>query len=105
MGQPRVENTRRARLPPAAGRGRIFGGASPSPGPYTNHLWQSLMLNLSHKQFTKNILPSVCSRTMRHAFSTMPTCQSCITEVAEVTDNDASIRSNNTTNQDVEKYF
>src|SRR5215467_2904485 len=30
------------------------------------------------------------SRAMRHAFSTMPTCQTCITEMAQVTDNDGA---------------
>jgi hypothetical protein len=35
----------------------------------------------------------------------MPTCQGCIVEVAEVTANDASTQSINTTNQEVKKYF
>jgi hypothetical protein len=35
----------------------------------------------------------------------MPACQVCISEVAEVTDNDASTQIVSTTNQDVKKYF
>jgi hypothetical protein len=35
----------------------------------------------------------------------MPTCQICISEMAEVTDSDASTQTISTTNQDKKKYF
>jgi hypothetical protein len=47
----------------------------------------------------------VCDETQRNLFSLMPTCQVCISEMAEVTDNDASIQIVITTNQDVKKIF
>jgi hypothetical protein len=45
------------------------------------------------------------AETQHNLFSLMPACQICISEMAEVTDNDAAIQNATQSNQDIKKIF
>ena len=72
----------------------LFADQAPPP-------WLPSVQRLDYLRLTFNRVcwhEKTITRTQRDRFSTLPTCQTCIAEVAEVTDNAASTQGINTTN-------
>src|SRR5215813_4264983 len=52
--------------------------------------WRLIDSQPIHEKYFSDVCHTSNATAQRNRFSTMPTCQSCITEVAEVTDNDGA---------------